>query len=225
MRRLGLLAAIVILALLAVGGYTASAGAAVYTDLDGGRQALVAAQVSMAAAARTGDPAELQSAASQLKLAERHFEDARARSSTDPALRLAHGIPQAAQQLDASTHLAAIGADMSRAGEAAAAVAIQVAGLKQKYAGRTLTADDLQAALHEAQAIAGTYSASIQAISQQIRAAHAERAQVDTAALVGPLRSAYDEVDRAVAEADTSFRRYQDVRQVLSDFLGVQLPA
>jgi hypothetical protein len=100
-----------------------------------------------------------------------------------------------------------------------------VAGLKQKYAGRTLTADDLQTALQEAQAIAGTYSASIQAISQQIRAAHAERAQVDTAALVGPLRSAYDEVDRAVAEADTSFRRYQDVRQVLSDFLGVQLPA
>jgi hypothetical protein len=225
MRRLGLLAAIAILALLAVGGYTASAGAAVYQDLDGGRQALVAAQVSMAAAARTGDPAELQSAATQLKLAEGHFNDAHVRSSTDPALRLARAIPQAGRQLDASTHLAAIGADMSRAGEGAAAVAIQVAGLKQKYAGRTLTADDLQTALQDAQAIAGTYKSSIQAISQQLGAAHAERAQVDTADLVGPLKSAYDEVDRAVTEADTSFRRYQDVRQVLSDFLGVQLPA
>src|ERR1700682_1934807 len=112
----------------------------------------------------------------------------------------------------------------SRAGEGAAAVAIQVAGLKQKYAGRTLTADDLQAALQEAQVIAKTYSASIQAISQQLRAAQAERARVDTTGLVGPLKDAYDAVDRALAEADTSFRRSQDVRQVLSDFLGVRLP-
>jgi hypothetical protein len=225
MRRLGLLAAIVILALLVAGGYTASAGAAVYRDLDAGRQALVAAQASMATAARTADPAELQTAAAQLKVAEQHFNDARQRSATDPALRLAGGIPGADRQLQASTHLAAIGADMSRAGEGAAAVAIQVAGLKQKYAGRPLTADDLQAALQEAQAIARTYSASIQAISQQLGAARAERAQVDTGQLLGPLRDAYDAVDRALAEADTSFRRYQDVRQVLSDFLGVQLPA
>jgi hypothetical protein len=225
MRRLGLLAAIVILALLAGGGYTALAGAAVYQDLDGGRQALVAAQASMTAAAQTADPAELQRAAAQLKVAEQHFNDARERSASDPALRLASGIPGAGRQLEASTHLAAIGADMSRAGEGAAAVAIQVAGLKQKYAGRPLTADDLQAALQEAQAIARTYSASIQAISQQLGAAHAERAQVDTGQLLGPLRDAYDAVDRALAEADTSFRRYQDVRQVLSDFLGVQLPA
>jgi len=224
MRRLGLIAAIVILALLAGGGYTALAGAAVYQDLDGGRQALVGAQASMKSAARTGDPAELRSAAAQLKLAERHFNDARARSSTDPALRLVGSVPRAGRQLAASTHLAAIGGDMSRAGEGAAAVAIQVADLKQKYAGRTLTANDLQAALQEAQAVARTYSASIQAISQQLRAAHAERAEVDTSELVGPLKDAYHAVDRALAEADTSFRRYQDVRQVLSDFLGVQLP-
>jgi len=225
MRRLGLVGTIVILALLLAGGYTASAGAAVYQDLDGGRQALVAAQRSMAAAARTADTPQLQSAAGQLKVAEQHFNDARGRSSTDPALRLASGVPGAGRQLEASTHLASIGADMSRAGEGAAAVAIQVAGLKQKYAGRAMTADDLQAALQEAQAIARTYSASIRAISQELRAAHAQRAQVDTTRLVGPLKDAYDAVDRALAEADTSFLRYQDVRQVLSDFLGVQLPA
>jgi hypothetical protein len=114
---------------------------------------------------------------------------------------------------------------MSRAGQGAAEVAIQVAGLKQKYAGRPLTANDLDAALQEAQGIARTYSASIQAISQQLRAAHTERAEVDTTPLVGPLKDAYDAVDRALAEADTSFRRYQDVRQVLSEFLGVRLPA
>ena len=225
MRRLGVVVAIVILALLAAGGYTAWAGAAVYRDLDGGRQALVEAQASMTAAARTGDASALESAAAQLKVAERHFNEAHGRSATDPALRLAGGIPGAGLQLDASTHLAAIGADLSRAGEGAATVGIQVAILKQKYAGRTLTADDLQAALQDAQGIARTYSASIQEISQQLRAAQAERAQVDTSQLVAPLKDAYDAVDRALAEADTSLRLYLDVRQVLSDFLGVQLPA
>ena len=225
MRRLGVVVVIVILALLAAGGYTAAAGAAVYQDLDGGRQALVAAQASMTGAARTGDAAQLQDAAAQLRLAEQHFTDARARSNSDPALRAVGGLPPARRQLEASSHLAAIGRDMSRAGEGAAEVAIQVAGLKQKYAGRTLTANDLEAALQDAQGIARTYSASIQAIGQQLRAAHAERAQVDTTQLVGPLKDAYGAVDRALIEADTSFRRYQDVRQVLSDFLGVRLPA
>ena len=223
MRRRGLIAAIVILALLLFAGYTAAAAAAVYQDLDGGRQALVAAQAGMKAATRTGDAGQLQDAAAQLQLAERHFNDARARSSTDPALRAVGRLPQAGGQLAASTHLAAIGADMSRAGEAAAVVAIQVAALRQKYAGKILTADDLQAALQEAQGIARTYGASIRAIDPQLRAAHTERSEVDTNALVGPLTDAYAAADRALAEADISFARYQDVRKVLSDFLGVQL--
>jgi hypothetical protein len=220
----GALAAIVILAVLGAMGYTAFAGATVYQDLDRGRQALVAAQVSMRAATRAADPAQLQGAATQLKLAEQDFNDAGRRASNDPALRMVGGIPGAGRQLDASTHLAAIGADMSRAGEGAAVVAIQVAALKQKYAGRALTPDDLQTLLQQAQGIAADYSASTKAIGQQLRAAHAARAQVDTTNLVGPLKDAYNEVDRALAEADPAFLRYQDVRQVLSDFLGVRLP-
>src|SRR4030081_564907 len=138
MRRLGLIVAIVILGLLLTGGYTAYSRAPVYQDLDGGRQALVAAQAGMTAAARTGDMAQLQDAAAQLKVAERRFTAAEARTTNDPALRVVSGLQPAGRQLQASTHLAAIGADMSRAGQAAAEVAIQVAGLKHKYAGRTL---------------------------------------------------------------------------------------
>ena len=213
-----------ILALLGGLGYTAYAGATVYQDLDRGRQALVVAQVSMSAATRAADLGQLQGAVTQLKLAERDFNDAGRRSSNDPALRLLGGIPGAGRQLDASMHLAAIGANLSRAGEAAAAVAIQVAALKQKYAGRALTPDDLQTLLQQAQGIATDYSASTKAIGWQLHAAHAERAQVNTSDLVGPLRDAYHELDRALAEADTALLRYQDVRQVLSDFLGVRLP-
>jgi hypothetical protein len=135
------------------------------------------------------------------------------------------GLPLAGRNLDAVTHLAAIGADMSRAGEAATAVAIQVAGLQQQYAGRALTPDDLQVVLQQAQGIAKDYSASTQAIGQQLRDAHAKRAEVTTTDLVGPLKDAYDAADAALAKADTAFLRFQDVRQVLSDFLGVRLPA
>jgi hypothetical protein len=214
---------IVLLALLVGVAYTGYAGTTVYRQLDSGRRELASAQASMSVAAHSADPAQIQAAATQLRQAELDFDDAGRRSKDDPALRLAGGIPGAGRQLDATVHLAAIGADMSRAGEGAATVALQVAGLKQKYAGRALTPDDLQTLLAQAQAIARDYSASTQAIGQQLRAAHAERAQVTTTDLAAPLKSAYDEVDRALAEADTAFLRYQDVRQVLSDFFGVQL--
>jgi hypothetical protein len=217
--------AIVVLGLLAMVGYTGYAGTTVYRQLDSGHQELVAAQADMTAAAQSADPAQFRAAAAQLRLAELDFSDAGQRSRHDPALRLVGGIPAAGRHLDAIAHLAAIGADMSRAGEAAAVVAIQAAGLKQQYAGRALTPDDLQSVLQQAQGIARDYSASTQAIGQQLRAAHAERAQVTTTDLVGPLRDAYDAVDAALAEADTAFLRFQDVRQVLADFLGVRLPA
>ena len=223
--RLGCSAVIaIVLALLAAIGYTGYAGTTLYRQLDSGRQELVAAQDSITAAAQSGDLAQLRAAAAQLRLAERDFSAAAARSSTDPALRLAGGLPSAGRQLHAVTHLAAIGADMSRAGEAAAVVGIAAAELKQQYAGRTLTPDDLQTLLQQAQGIARDYNASTQAIGAQLRAAHAERAQVTTTDLMAPLKDAYDGVDRALREADTAFLRYQDVKQVLSDFLGVRLP-
>ena len=221
----GAIIAIVALALVALVAYTGYAGTTVYQQLESGRQELVAAQAGMRAAKLSIDPTQLQASAAHLRLAERDFSEAGRRARNDPALRVVAGLPAAGRNLDAVTHLAAIGADMSRAGEAATAVAIQVAGLKQQYAGRALTPDDLQVLLQRVQAIAKDYSASTQAIGQQLHDAHAKRAEVTTADLVGPLKDAYDAVDTALAQADTAFLRFQDVRQVLSDFLGVRLPA
>jgi len=215
----GAIIAIVALALLALVAYTGYAATTVYQQLEGGRQELVAAKADMSAAKLSIDPAQLRASAAHLRQAERDFSEAGRRARNDPALRALAGLPAAGRNLDAVTHLATIGADMSRAGEAATAVAIQVAGLKQQYAGRALTPDDLQVVLQQAQGIAKDYSASTQAIGQQLRDAH-----VTTADLVGPLKDAYDAVDAALAKADTAFLRFQDVRQVLSDFLGVRLP-
>jgi hypothetical protein len=214
----------VILAVIAGTGYTAYAGGSVYRSLDSGRQELVAAQATIKDASSSADVGQLQTALAQLQRAERDFKDAEARARNDPALRVAGGVPAAGRQVDASAHLAAIGAHLSRAGQAAATVAIQAARLKQTYGGRALSADDLPAILAQAQSIASSYKGSIEAIGQELHAAHQERAQVTTTDLVAPMRSAYDAVDQALAEADTAFARYQDVRQVLSDFLGVQLP-
>jgi cell division protein FtsB len=220
----GRLTAIILIALLLAIGYTAYAGNRVYQSLDTGRQELVAAQASMNTAGRSGDAAQLQDAAARLKRAEHDFADAEHRARADLSLRLLGSVPLTGRQIDGSAHLAAIGADLSRAGEGAAAVAVQVAALKQQYAGRRLTADDLESLLQQAQTISRTYSGSIQAIGQQLKAARTERAQVTTTGLLPPLQQAYDEVDRALMAADTAFVRYQDVRQVLSDFLGVRLP-
>jgi len=215
---------IVALALLALVAYTGYAGTRVYQHLDAGRQELLAAEAGMRGITQSGDAGQLRAAAAQLRQAEGDFSEAGRRARNNPALRLVGGVPGAGRNLDAVTHLASIGADISRAGEAAAAVAIQVAGLRQQYAGRSLTPDDLQVVLQQAQGIAKGYSASTKAIGEELRAAHAERAQVTTTDLVGPLKDAYDEVDAALAQADTAFLRFQDVRQVLSDFLGLRLP-
>jgi hypothetical protein len=221
----GTLVGLLLLAVVVAIGYTVYAGTRVYKGLDDGRQELVAAQQSMSAAGPSGDAVQLQAAAGRLEQAERDFNDAQHRASTDVALRLVARVPASGRQIQASAHLAAIGADLSRAGEGAAAVAVQVAALKQQYAGRQLTPNDLQVILQQAQTISKNYSGSIQAIGGQLKAARAERSQVNTSGLLPPLQQAYDQVDRALAAADTAFLRYQDVRQVLSDFLGVRIPA
>src|SRR6202023_4260983 len=119
----GAVIAVIVMALLAVVGYTGFAGTAVYQQLDSGRQELVAAQAGMSAAVQSADPAQLRVVADQLRQAERDFNDAGRRARTDPALHLAGAGPAAGRNLDATAHLAAIGTDMSRAGQAAAAVA------------------------------------------------------------------------------------------------------
>jgi hypothetical protein len=214
---------ILVLALLAAAGYTAFAAASVSDSLEKGRSELVAAEGAIAAAERSADGSSLRGVAAQLKRAEQDFTDAQQRSNQDPALRLVAALPWSGSQVTASAHLGAIGADLSRAGEGAAAVAVQVAALRQQYAGRPLTADDLQAILERALAIAASYKSSIGQIGAQLEAAHHERARVTTTGLIPPLRHAYDGVDRALSKADIAFVRYQDVRRLLSDLLGIPI--
>lgn len=225
MRRGGAaLATVVVLALLIVVGYTSYATFSLYQDLENGRSALASAQASLIASQRSADPASLQSVAGQLQQAEHDFTDASQRARRDPSLRLAGALPGSRDQIDGAARLGAIGADLSRAGEAATTIALQVAALRLQYRS-TLTPDDLQALLQRAQAIAVDYKASIEQIGAQLRAAHSERAQVTTTGLIGPLQNAYAEVDHALDQADTAFVRYQDVRSVLADLLGVALPS
>jgi len=215
---------LVVLALIVAVGYTVIAGTAVYQQLDSGRQELVAAQGTLAAASRASDRGKLTAAATQLKRAQDDFTGAQDRVRHDVALQAIARVGLAGRQLDATAHLAAIGADISHAGEAVAAIAIQVADLTQQYAGRPLTPDDLQGLLGQAQGIAGHYAGSARAIGQDLRAAHAERSAVNIDALLPPLKDAYNQVDAALNEADTAFLRYQDVRRLILDLLGISIP-
>jgi hypothetical protein len=78
--------------------------------------------------------------------------------------------------------------------------------------------------LRQAEAIATHYAASARSIGDQLRAAHSERAAVRTQGLLPPLYDAYTQVDSLLAQADSAFSRYQDVRGVLSEMLGVPIP-
>ncbi len=211
---------VAVLGALAYSGFSAFQ---VYQDLEAGRGELVAAQAGLSQGARAADPASLSAISAQLRRAEQDFEAARTRVRKDPALTLIARVTPANAQVQATAHLAAIGADLSRAGESAATIAMQADQLKQRYAGKTLTPDDLPALLKQTEAIATEYGRSAGAIGGQLQAAHAERAQVATAGLLPPLRDAYAQVDAALPSADAAFRQYQDVRRLLADLLGVSL--
>lgn len=211
---------IALLACVAYGGYSVLM---LYQRLDAGKQELADASARLSS---TGQGA-LQSSgevAAGLRRAELDFEDAHRRAAQDPAFRTISLFPAGATQVDASRRLGAIGADVSRAGESASAIASQLESLRQQYSGKTLAPSDLPAVLQQAEIVAGRYATSAAAISVQLKAAHAERAGVRTDRLLPPLRDAYAQVDSLLAQADTAFSRYQDVRGVLSQMLGVPVP-
>lgn len=208
---------------MAAAAYTAYSANATYQAFERGRADLLGAQGTIGSATNSTDTTTLAGATAHLQDAEHAFAQAQRRAEQDPALRFFSALPGSGPQVQATARLGAIGADLSRAGESAAAIAQRLATLKQRYQG-PITAEQLPALLQQAQAIAVGYQETIDQIGVQLRAAHAERAQVTTTDLVQPLQHAYDEVDQALDRADTAFVRYQDVKQVLADFLGVTLP-
>ena len=156
--------------------------------------------------------------------AEKDFEDARSRTAHDPAFRVVSLLPAGARQVDATRRLAAIGGDLSRAGESAAAIAVQLDGLRQRFGGRAIAPAELPGALQQAESTATRYAASARTVGEQLQAAHAERAAVSLDGLLPPLRDAYSQLDGQLAQADAAFARYQDVRGVISGMLGLPLP-
>lgn len=213
-----------LLAILVVAGYTVWAGNAVYQDLSTGGDQLVLGQANLAAALKSGDLATLRAAAADFEAASTGFQNGSARLNNDVALQFGARLPGSRDQVAASAHLAAIGYDMAHAGAAAEQIGEGVVNLRDAYAGRPLSPADLAGLGRDADALAQRYAAAATAIGQDLKAAHQERAQVTTTALVAPLRSAYAEVDTALAEADSALRQFQDPKQVLSQLLGATLP-
>lgn len=213
----------VLVAILAGVAYTAISSLTLYQQLDRGRRELAGGQAVLASTGQA-DSRSLPSVSGQLRQATQDFEAAHRHAQQDPALALLSGIAPADRQVQATAHLAAIGADISRAAQSAATIAVQGDQLRQQYAGKALTPEDLPGILKQTEAIVTSYGASAKAISDQLRAAHTERAGVDTTGLLRPLLDAYDQVDAALAAADKAFLRYQDVRRLLSDLLGLSPP-
>jgi hypothetical protein len=185
---------------------------------------LVSAQAKLSSGLRSGTAGSIRSAQSDLTDAGHDFSAAYGSARNDPALRLLDGLPATGYQVEASRHLAAIGEDLTRAGQAVAQISLEIVNLKQAYGGRRITPDDLQALVQKAEELFRLYQASARLIGDDLRAAHQERSQVATTNLVLPLKSAYDRVDDALSRADQAFARFQDVPQLLTQLLGVSIP-
>jgi hypothetical protein len=184
----------------------------------------MSAQQDLELALRSGDPQAAVRASSALADSQEDFASAHSRTESDPGLRLLHALPAAGPQVDATGRLAAIGSELSRAGESAASITSDVLRLKQAYAGKTLTLANLSALRAQVDGLVVRSRSASQAVAAALGAAHAQRAQVKTTDLIPPLHSAYDQVDAALAQADEAYIRYGNVRLLVSQALGIPVP-
>jgi hypothetical protein len=221
--KLALAALLLVLVLVGAAGYTTVAGVRVYQGLDQGATLLASGQARLDSGVRAGDLGQVQAAERDLTAAEAQFVAAYNRLRSDPAVRAAGSVPTLGDQTKASAHLAAIGADMSRAGHSLSQIALEMLKLKETYSNQP-PSGSLEELRRQAQLLVKQYGALAQAALDQLKAAHQERAQVTTAGLIAPLQQAYQDVDTALAQADRELARYQDLRQAVSDFLGIALP-
>ena len=214
---------LLLLALVAAIGYLAWISSTVANDMRRGESRLVGAQQDLDEAVRQNNPLAAQRASTALAESRDDFTSARAKTQNDPGLRLLAALPAASSQVDATGRLAAIGTDLSRAGESAAGITSDVLRLKQAYAGKALTLQEVPALRAQVDALVARSQSASQSIAASLRAAHAERAQVKTTDLIPPLHSAYDQVDAALARADEAYVRYGNVRLMVSQALGIAI--
>ena len=208
---------------LGTGGYSVAAGATVYQRLDTGRDHLVRARDILNEAAR-GELSQVPLALPELLDAEQAFMDAAGRVRGDIVFRSLGHVPAIHDQVRATAHLAAIGVDLSRALRPVAQGTEAAVQLKERYGGRPLTLAEGIVLLQQADALATQYAWVSGTVQTEVRAAHEERSLVKTTTLVPALRLAYDQVDETLALADDALLRYQNMRQVLSQVLGLELP-
>ena len=212
---------LLLLAVLAACAYLAWVSMALAKDMRGGEDRLVGAEADLELAVRRSDPQAAARASSALAQSHDDFAQARVKTQSDPGLRLLGALPAASSQVDATGRLAAIGSELSRAGESAAAITSEVLRLKQAYAGKTLTLQELPALRAQVDQLVARSRSASQAIAAALSTAHTQRAQVNTTDLIPPLRSAYDQVDGALAQADEAYVRYRDVRLLVSQVLNI----
>jgi hypothetical protein len=217
----GCLGLVLIVALLVILGYSAFSAFTVWSDLQSGRSQLKSGQVSLDDGIAGSDPRRLRSAGQDLDRARDSFREALAHSRDDVSFRAGARLPYLDEQVNATRKLASIGAHLSAAGQAVVPIGIGLADFKRTYGQGSLTPDKLEAALGSAQSLTSRYQSASHQVAAELRAAHDDRASVNTDRLAPPLKSAYDQVDSALAQADKDLSRFQDVNQLLRQLLGL----
>jgi len=202
--------------------YTTRSVASAIQPLETGRDHLLRVQAALDAVTH-GDTTQMDAARGDLRTAEAAFRQAGQRVNEDLAWRGFSRVPAVGDQVRAVSTLAAIGLELTGGFVPPADLVNDAVRLKARYEGRTLSRAEGLRLLQEAGALATRYAAAPDAVEARLRAAHEYRAEVRTTGLVPQLRTAYAELDAALAQADDAYLQYRDVRRVLTQYLGIHL--
>lgn len=186
-----------------------------YSEAEGARDLLLAAQESLRESRLDATAADLERAEADLTEAEAGFRRARDALSGDPLLRLLAWTPWLGGQVDAAREVLAMGEEASAIGLNGVAVAREYQAVRSQQDSRIT---------EKAMTLLDNVEPHMTAINAALDSMLARRERLDGDSLLPPLRSAVVEVDKHRGELEELVDTYEEAAAFFPDFLGFEGP-
>jgi hypothetical protein len=193
----------------------------VYSSLRTAQDDLFASETVLRAAVRNGgSPADVDRAEQQLSSARANINRSQTHIRWDPALQAAKVLPVAGRNVKAVEHVLSIADTMTAAGEEAVYMARELDAARAGAGGEADGESSVAASVRTLDRL----EPNIDRISVLLDAAVRERRAVGDDALLPPLTSAMDRIDRVLPDLVASFETVQSVQSVAPAMMGFEGP-
>ncbi|MDI6858516.1 MAG: DUF4012 domain-containing protein [Dehalococcoidia bacterium] len=186
-----------------------------YSDAEGAKDLLLAAQESLRESRLDATAADLERAEADLTEAEAGFRRTRDSLRSDPLLRLLAWTPWLGEQVDAAEEVLAMGAEASAIGLNGVAVAREYQAVRSEQDSRIT---------EKAMTLLDNVEPHMTAMNAALNSILARRERLDGHPLLPPLRSAVAEVDKRRGELEELVDTYEEAAALFPDFLGFNGP-